>query len=95
MASHTRGELRVGGSACSARRPARIGLDPHSLEPGLPEREASLAAMDAEAPVATTVLAMASEPFDLEREPDAAAARTPTAEAPFDFERELAGPRAA
>src|SRR5271165_165916 len=94
MASHTRAELEL-AAGVFGQAARRIGLDPRSLEPGLPEREVSIAAVDAEAPVATTVLAMASEPFDLEREPDAAGGGTPTAEAPFDIERELAGPRAA
>ena len=106
MASHTASELQIAARVFgdAARR---LGLEPESMTPPLPEREAALAELDAaDAELAAVVREHSdtdeetlSAPFDLERD-DEHEAREPVStlsarQAPFDLERELDGVRAA
>ncbi len=105
MASHTASELEMAASVFGNAARA-IGLEPASLAPALPERQAAVDERELTYVELTTVAherfdaddASAAAPFDLERDGDRPSLPVPElteSVAPFDLERELHSVRAA
>jgi 8-amino-7-oxononanoate synthase len=104
MASHTATELQMAaGVFGDAAR--RLGLDPATMTPPLPERRPAAAELGEPEQAEVTVFAgqrfdeeLSTAPFDLEQDqpsPRVAGQALSASTAPFDFERETSGARAA